>query len=72
MVASVGTAADQILFSGEMFKDSIFKRSQHKNWLYLTKVNCPIEVLPEITISGDGFCHKHIDQDLGSVFKRTF
>ena len=47
---------------------SIFRKSHHRDWLCLTKTNCLIQVLLEITISRNGFCHKHIDQDLGSVY----
>ena len=48
---------------------SIFRKSHHRNWLFSTKNNCPIQVLPEITIGRNGFCHEHIGQDLGSVIR---
>ena len=46
---------------------SIFRKSHRRNWLFSTKNNCPIQVLPEITIGRNGLCHEHIGQDLGSV-----
>jgi len=44
-----------------------FRKSFRRNWLNPTKFNCTIQVLPEMTISRDYFCHEHIDQDLSSV-----
>ena len=52
--------------------NSIFRKSCHRNWLYPTKSNCPIHVLPEIAISREGPSRKHIGQDLSSVINNSF